>query len=436
MQTNEVTLGALERRIDMAVSLADIEQGVAERLKRLSRTVKMAGFRPGKVPMRMVEQSYGPQVRSEVIGESVERKFNECVREQKLRVAGYPNIEPKEGSAEGMLEFSATFEVMPEVAVGSLADQTIERPTFTVGEADVDRTIEVLRKQRVVYRAVERASQEGDRVVVDFTGRKDGEVFQGGEATDFAFEVGGGQMLADFDVQLRGLTAGAEKSFDLTFPADYQAADLAGKTVQFEVKLKTVEEPVLPEVDAAFAKAMGVESGEVGKMRAEIKENLEREVSRRIRARVRDQALDALIAVTPLEVPKAMVEAEAQQMAEAAKRDLANRGADVKNIPVQASWFTEQAVRRSKLGLIVSEIVLKNELKPDAAKVRARVDEIAASYEDPTEVVSWYYSKPENLSNIEDVVVEDNVVEWVLAQAKTSERAVSFEELMGQQSQQ
>lgn len=243
-------------------------------------------------------------------------------------------------------------------------------------------------------------------------------------------------MLPDFDAQLRGLEVGGEKTFDLTFPADYQAAELAGKTVQFEIKLKSVEEPVLPEVDAAFAKAMGVEDGDVAKMRAEIKENLDREVARRIRARVRDQALDALIAVTPLEVPKAMVEAESQQMAEAAKRDLANRGADVKNIPVQASWFTEQAIRRAKLGLIVADIVLKNELKPDPAKVRARVDEIAASYEDPAEVVSWYYSKPENLSNIEDVVVEDNVIEWVLAQAKTTERTVSFDELMGQQPQQ
>lgn len=435
MQTNEVTLGALERRIDMAVSLADIEQGVAERLKRVARTAKMPGFRPGKVPMRMVEQNYGAQVRSEIIGEAVERKFNETIREQKLRVAGYPSIEPKEGSAEGSLEFSATFEIMPEVVVGDLSAQEVVRPTLTIGEEDVDRTIEVLRKQRTVFRKVERASQEGDRALIDFTGRKDGEVFQGGEAKDFPVLVGGGQMLPEFDAQLAGMEIGASKTFDLTFPADYQAKDLAGQTVQFEVAMKSVEEPVLPEVDAAFAKAMGIEDGDASKMRAEIKENLEREVARRIRTRVRDLALDALIAVTPLEVPKAMVEMESQQMAEAAKRDLASRGADVKNIPVTPSWFTEQATRRSKLGLIVTEIVLKNELKPDAEKVRARVDEIAASYEDPTSVVSWYYEKPENLRNIEDAVLEENVVDWVLSQAKTSEQAVSFEELMGQNQQ-
>lgn len=435
MQTNEVTLGALERRIDMAVSLADIEQGVAERLKRVARTAKMPGFRPGKVPMRMVEQNYGAQVRSEIIGEAVERKFNETIREQKLRVAGYPSIEPKEGSAEGSLEFSATFEIMPEVVVGDLSAQEVVRPTLTIGEEDVDRTIEVLRKQRTVFRKVERASQEGDRALIDFTGRKDGEVFQGGEAKDFPVLVGGGQMLPEFDAQLAGMEIGASKTFDLTFPADYQAKDLAGQTVQFEVAMKSVEEPVLPEVDAAFAKAMGIEDGDASKMRAEIKENLEREVARRIRTRVRDLALDALIAVTPLEVPKAMVEMESQQMAEAAKRDLASRGADVKNIPVTPSWFTEQATRRSKLGLIVTEIVLKNELKPDAEKVRARVDEIAASYEDPTSVVSWYYEKPENLRNIEDAVLEENVVDWVLSRAKTSEQAVSFEELMGQNQQ-
>lgn len=436
MQTNEVTLGALERRLDLAVSLADIEQGVAERLKRLSRTVKMAGFRPGKVPLRLVEQTYGGQVRSEVIGEFVERKFNEGVREQKLRVAGYPKIEAKDSTAEGALEFSATFEVMPEVVVGSLAEQTIERPALTIGDAEIDSTIDVLRKQRAVFQPVERAAAKGDQVVIDFVGRKDGEEFQGGKADDFAVVVGGGQMLPDFDAQLDGIAVGVSKSFDLTFPADYQAKELAGQTVQFDITCKRVEEAVLPEVDATFAKAMGVDDGDVTKMRNEIKENLEREVARRIRLRVRDQAFDALIAVTPLEVPKAVVEAEAEQMAEAAKRDLASRGMDVKNIPVQPAWFTEQATRRAKLGLIVSEIVIKNELKADADKVRARVEEIAASYEDPSSVVSWYYSKPENLRNIEDVVVEENVVEWVLTQAKTAERAVTLEELMAQPQQQ
>ncbi|MEN3112968.1 trigger factor [Uliginosibacterium paludis] len=432
MQTNEVTLGALERRIDLTVNLSDVEAQVSERLKRLSRTVKMAGFRPGKVPMKMVEQSYGPQVRNEVLGESVESAFSRTVQEQNLRVAGYPNIEPKASSAEGQMEFVATFEVFPEVVVGDLAAAEIERPQLSVGEAEVERTIEVLRKQRTSYEKVERASAEGDRVVIDFTGRKDGEVFEGGQASDFAVVIGSGQMLPDFDAALAGLSIGESKTFDLTFPEQYQAANLAGQTVQFEITMKGVEGPILPEVDATFAKALGVVDGDVAKMREEIKANLEREVARRIRARVRDQALDALNKACSFEVPKALVDGEAGRMAEAAKRDLAQRGVDVKNVPVSKDWFTEQAANRVKLGLVVSEIVGKNGLAAKPEQIRARIEDMAQTYEQPDEVVRWYYSKPENLRDIEDSVVEDNVVEWVLAQAKVADKGFTFEELMEQ----
>lgn len=432
MQTNEVTLGALERRIDLTVNLSDVEAQVSERLKRLSRTVKMAGFRPGKVPMKMVEQSYGPQVRNEVLGESVESAFSRTVQEQNLRVAGYPNIEPKASSAEGQMEFVATFEVFPEVVVGDLAAAEIERPQLSVGEAEVERTIEVLRKQRTSYEKVERASAEGDRVVIDFTGRKDGEVFEGGQASDFAVVIGSGQMLPDFDAALAGLSIGESKTFDLTFPEQYQAANLAGQTVQFEITMKGVEGPILPEVDATFAKALGVVDGDVAKMREEIKANLEREVARRIRARVRDQALEALNKACSFEVPKALVDGEAGRMAEAAKRDLAQRGVDVKNVPVSKDWFTEQAANRVKLGLVVSEIVGKNGLAAKPEQIRARIEDMAQTYEQPDEVVRWYYSKPENLRDIEDSVVEDNVVEWVLAQAKVADKGFTFEELMEQ----
>jgi len=432
MQTNEVTLGALERRIDMAVSLAEVEKEVSERLKRLGRTVKMAGFRPGKVPFKMVEQSYGPQVRNEVLGDAVETAFNKSVQEQNLRVAGQPSIEPKTGSADGVMEFVATFEVFPEVVVGDLSVAEIERPVLAVGDAEVERTIEVLRKQRTIYEKTDRASQAGDRVVIDFTGRKDGEVFEGGQATDFSVVVGGGQMLPDFDAALSGLSVGESKSFDLTFPAEYQAKNLAGQTVQFEITLNAVEAPVLPEVDATFAQALGVVDGDLAKMRSEIKANLEREVARRIRARVRDQALEALSKLCAFEVPKALVDGESGRMAEAAKRDLAQRGVDVKNVPVEKSWFTEQATSRVKLGLIVAEIVDKNALNAKPEQVRARVDDLAQTYEQPAEVVRWYYSKPENLRDIQDAVVEENVVEWVLGQAKVSEKVFTFEELMEQ----
>ncbi|MDQ7988627.1 MAG: trigger factor [Candidatus Dactylopiibacterium sp.] len=432
MQTNEVTSGALERRIDLSVNLADVEKQVGERLTRVSRTVKMAGFRPGKVPMKIVEQSYGPQVRNEVLGESVEVAFNRAVQEQGLRVAGYPSIEPKEASAEGTMEFVASFEVFPEVVVGDLSVAEIERPQLSVTDAEVDRTIEVLRKQRTSYVAADRASQEGDRVTIDFTGRKDGEVFEGGQASDFAVVVGGGQMLPEFDAALAGLKVGESKSFDLTFPAEYHAEKLAGQTVQFEITLKALEAPVLPEVDATFAQALGVADGDIAKMRAEIQANLEREVARRIRARVRDQALESLSKACEFDVPKALVENESQRMAEAAKRDLVQRGVDVKNVPVSKDWFIEQASNRVKLGLIVSEIVGKNSLAAKPEQVRARVDDLAQTYEQPEEVVRWYYSKPENLRDIEDAVVEDNVVEWVLGQAKVSDKAFTFEELMEQ----
>ncbi len=432
MQTNEVTLGALERRIDLTVNLSDVETLVSERLKRLSRTVKMAGFRPGKVPMKMVEQSYGPQVRNEVLGESVESAFSRTVQEQNLRVAGYPNIEPKASSAEGKMEFVATFEVFPEVVVGDLTVAEIERPQLSVGDAEVERTIDVLRKQRTSYEKVERASAEGDRVVIDFTGRKDGEVFEGGQASDFAVVVGSGQMLPDFDAALKGLSVGESKTFDLTFPEQYQAANLAGQTVQFEITMKGVEGPILPEVDATFAQALGVVDGDVAKMRDEIRANLEREVARRIRARVRDQALEALSKACSFDLPKALIDGEAGRMAEAAKRDLAQRGVDVKNVPVSKDWFTEQAANRVKLGLAVSEIVGKNGLSAKPEQIRARIEDMAQTYEQPEEVIRWYYSKPENLRDIEDSVVEDNVVEWVLTQAKVSDKGFTFEQLMEQ----
>jgi trigger factor len=433
MQTNEVTLGALERRIDMAVSQADIERDVGARLKNMARTVKMAGFRPGKVPLKIVEQTYGPQVRSEVLGDAVERSFGEKVREQNLRVAGYPRIEPKADSAEGQIEFSATFEVYPEVVVGDLSANTVERPTLSIGDAEVDKTLDVLRKQRTSYEVAARASQELDRVVIDFTGRKDGEVFEGGQATDFPVVVGGGQMLPAFDAQLHGVSAGDSKTFDLTFPEDYHAQNLAGQTVQFEILVKQVEAAKLPELDAEFARSLGVADGDVEKMRAEIRNNLEREVKRRIRNAVRGNVFEVLDRVVALDVPKALIESESARMAEEAKQDLARRGMDPKNVPVEPAWFVEQATRRVKISLIVSDIVAKNKLNATPDQVRRQVEELAQSYENPQELIKWYYANPERLSNIEDLAVEDNVVEWLSTQLKVVDKAVSFDELMNNQ---
>lgn len=431
MQTNQEARSALERRIDMSVTLADIDREVDARLKRMARTVKMPGFRPGKVPLKIVAQTHGPQARSEAIGAAVEKAFGEQVREQNLRVAGYPRIEPKEAASAEVLEFSAVFEVYPEVAPGDLAGQKIERPMLEVTDAEVDKTIDVLRKQRTTFVAADRAAVEGDRVVIDFTGRKDGELFEGGSGEDFPFVIGAGSMLKDFETAVIGLTVGETKTFDMTFPEDYHAKNLAGQTVQFEITVKAVEAPVLPEVDSDFAKALGVVDGDVAKLRDEVKTNLEREVKRRIQAKVKEQVMEALLATTPIEVPKALVDAEAGQLANNARRDLEMRGLKTKDIPVEAAWFTDQAERRVKLGLIMAEIVKANELHAKPDQVRALVEEMAQSYEDPAELVRWYYAQPDRLAQAESVVIEDNVVAWVCEKADTSDKSIPFDELMG-----
>ena len=431
MQTNPQAASPLERRIDMTVPMADIEKEVAQRLKKMARTVKMPGFRPGKVPFKMVEQQYGAQARNEAIGEAVEKAFGNAVREQNLRVAGYPRIEPKGGEDASRLEFSAVFEVYPEVKLNGFGDKSIERPQLDVGEAEVDKTLEVLRKQRTTFSAAERAAEKGDRVVIDFTGKLNGEVFQGGQATDYPVVLGEGRMLPDFENGIAGLKAGENRTFELTFPADYQVAELAGKQVSFDVTLKRAEAPQLPEVDAAFARSLGIEDGDVAKMRAEIRANLESEIRKRIKARIKEQAMQALLDANPLDVPKALIEQESESMAEAARQDLASRGADIRNMPVDATWFATQAERRVKLGLIIAEAVKGNALHAKPEQVRALIDEQAESYEKPEEVVRWYYSQPQRLAQVEALAIEENVVNWVVANVQATDKAASFDELMG-----
>lgn len=433
MQMNqESTAGsALERRFDMSVSVAGIDQDVEQRLRRLARTVKMAGFRPGKVPFKMVEQQYGPQTRSEAIGAAVEKAFGERVRAENVRVAGYPRIEPKTTDDRTQMEFTAVFEVYPDIKLAAIDDREIERPVLTVGDAEIDKTIEVLRKQRTTYSEAGRAAATDDRVVIDFLGRRDGVPFDGGKGNDFAIQLGSGQMLADFEAAISGMSAGQSKTFDLTFPADYQAKDLAGQTVQFEVTVKKVEAPHLPELDAEFAKALGIVDGDTTKMRDEVKDNLQREVKKRLQARVKNQVMNALLESNPVDTPKSLIDMESQQMAAAAVKDLESRGMTAKNIPVEPSWFTEQATRRVRLGLLLSELVREKQLFAKPEQVRAVIDDFAATYEDPAEVVRWYYSQPERMSEAEALVVENNVVDWVLANAKVIEKSIAFDELMG-----
>lgn len=426
----DVVASALERRIEMSVPLDMVDKDVEQRLKHLSRTVKMPGFRPGKVPMKMVAQQYGYQARSEAVGAAVEKIFGESVREQKLRVAGYPRFEAKQSDDATQIGFSAVFEVYPEIKLGDVADHEVEKPVLSVTEAEVDKTLDVLRKQRTTYVEAARAAADEDRVVIDFIGRRDGEPFPGGEAKDFAMLLGGGQMLPDFETAVQGMSAGETKTFDLTFPAEYQGKDLAGQTVQFELTVKRVDGAQLPPLDAEFAKSLGIVDGDVAKMREEVKENLEREVKKRIKARVKNQAMDVLLKAHPIEVPKSLVQAESQQMAEAAVRDIESRGMSAKDVPVQPSWFTEQAVRRVSLGLIIAELVQSKQLFAKPEQIRAVIDEFAETYEDPSEVVRWYYSQPQRMAEAESLVLENNVVDWVLANAKVTDKSIGFDELM------
>lgn len=435
MQASLETLGALERRLSVAVPMAEINSEVENRLKRLSRTVKLHGFRPGKVPFKVVAQQFGPQVRQEVLGDTLQKTFGEAVKQQNLKVVGYPRFEAKpmpEGAAD--FEFSATFEVYPEVRVGDISGVTIERPTLEVGDAEVDKTLEIMRRQRTTFEPTTRVAQEGDRIVMDYTGAIDGKAFDGGSAQGASVVLGSGRMLPDFEGALRGAKAGESKSFEVRFPDDYHGKDVAGKTARFEVALKEVAAPKLPELDAEFAKSVGVADGSIEKLRAEVKENLVREVKLRLKNRIKDQVMDALLSVTHIEAPRSLVDGEIARLRATARQDLAARGVKIaENAPLPDGIFEKQAFRRVHLGLILGELVKQRELFPKPEQVRAMVEEQAQTYERPEEVVKWFYGSPERLRDIESVVLEENVVQWALSTAKVTDKPAVFDELMGNQ---
>lgn len=433
MQANLETLSGLERRLSVAVPLAEIETEVQSRLKHIGRTAKMPGFRPGKVPFKVVQQQYGAQVRQEVLGAAIERSFGDAVRQQNLRVAGYPKFDPAtpvDGAAE--FQYSATFEVYPDVQVGDIAGKPIDRVNLTVGDAEVDKTLEIMRKQRVTYAKADRAAAQGDRVQMNYVGTIGGVAFEGGKAENQSVVLGEGRLLPDFEKNLAGMKAGDSKGFDLKFPEDYHGKEVAGKDAHFEVTVSEVAAPQLPALDAEFAKSLGVADGDVAKMRAEIKGNLEREVKIRLKAKIKDQVMQALLDSTPIVAPKSLVEMEVQSLQGQARDNLAARGIPVKDdMPLPADMFEAQAQRRVSLGLILGEVVRIHSLHAKPEQVRAAVELQAQSYEHPQEVVKWFYQQPERLRDIESVVLEENVVEWALGVAKTQDKAITFDELMG-----
>jgi trigger factor len=433
------TLDKLERRITLSLPADVLKNEVDARLKKLARTVKADGFRPGKVPMNVVSQRYGYSVQYEVVNDKLGEAFAVAAQEAQLRVAGQPRISEKEGAAaEGQLQFDATFEVYPEVTIGDLSSVEVERASAEVNDAAIDRTIEILRKQRRTFnqRPAAEAAADGDRVTIDFEGKIDGVPFDGGKAEGFQFLVGEGQMLEAFEKAVRGMKTGESKTFPLKFPDDYQGKEVAGKEADFLVTVKKVEAQNLPELNDEFIKGLGLEEGSVDALRADIKKNLEREVKFRVAARNKGAAMEALLKLVDFDLPQSLVAAECDRLVEGAREDLKNRGIkDADKAPIPAEMFKPQAERRVRLGLTVAELVKANNLAAKPEQLQAHIQELAQSYEQPAQVVAWYMSDRQRMAEVEAVVIEGNVSEFVMANAKVVDKALSFEELMGQQQQ-
>ena len=429
------TLDKLERKITLTLPVGAIQSEVDSRLRKLARTVKMDGFRPGKVPMNVVAQRYGYSVHYEVMNDKVGQAFASAANEAELRVAGQPRITESAVSPEGQMAFDAVFEVFPEVKIDDLATAEVEKISAEVTEAAIDKTVDILRKQRRTFalRAKDAAAQDTDRVVVDFEGKIDGEPFAGGKAEDYQFIVGDGQMLKEFEEAVRGMKLGESKTFQLAFPADYHGQDVAGKTADFMVTLKKIEAANLPDVDGALAKSLGITDATVEGLRSDIRKNLEREVKHRLLGRNKQGAMNALLSKAELDLPKSSVQAELERMIASARADLKQRGMkDADTAPIPDDMFRPQAERRVRLGLAVGELVRANALHAKPEQIKAHIDELAASYEKPADVVRWYYGDNRRMAEVEGVVIENNVTDFVLSKVKVVEKAISFDELMGQ----
>ena len=427
------TLEKLERRITLLIPATELNAEVETRLKKLSRTVKADGFRPGKVPMSVVTQRYGYSVQNEVMNDQLGKAFASAANEAKLRVAGVPRVEPKQESPEGQIAFDATFEVYPEVTLGDLTTLEVERVTSDVTDAAIDRTVDILRKQRRTFNqrpAVEGAA-ETDRVTIDFEGKIDGEPFSGGKAEAFQFIIGEGQMLEQFDKAVRGMKVGESKTFPLQFPADYHGADVAGKEADFLVTTKKIEAQHLPALDEAFVKTLGIADGTVDGLRGDVKKNLEREVKFRVLARNKAAAMDALVKVAELDVPKALVENELERLVASAREDLKKRGVkDADKAPIPSELFQPQAERRVRLGLVVAELVRTSNLQAKPEQLQAHIEEMSQSYEKPADVMRWYLSDRQRMAEVEAVVIENNVTQHVLSLVKINDKALPFDDLM------
>ena len=435
MSVTVETLENLERKVIVSLAWADINAETDKRLKQTQRRVKIDGFRPGKAPLKMVASMYGASAQNEVINELVQRAFYDIAVSENLKVAGLPRFEGvEEQDDKDSLKIAAIFEVFPEVSIGDLSASEIEKVTSEVGDAEVEKTVEILRKQRTRFNHVDRAAQNSDRVIIDFEGKIDGEPFAGASSKNYAFVLGSGQMLPEFEAGIAGMKAGESKDVEVNFPEDYHGKDVAGKTAVFTITLNNVSEATLPEVDAEFAKALGIADGDVAKMREEVKKNVAREVERRTQEQTKESVMEALLKAVELQVPNALVNDEAARLAEEMKQNFVNQGmANAGQVNLPADMFKEQAHRRVALGLILAKLVEENKLEPTEEQIKAVVANFAESYEDPQEVIDWYYADASRLQGPTSLAVESNVVNFVLGKAKVTEKTLSFDEVMGAQ---
>ena len=429
------TLENLERKVTLSLPWSSINAECDKRLKQTARKARIDGFRPGKAPLSMIQSMYGAGIQNDVMNELAQKVFFDTAVAEGWKIAGMPRLEGVEGQddKENFL-FSGVFEVFPEVKVGDLSGQEVEKVTASVGDAEVEKTIDILRQQRTRFNHTERAAKDGDRVIIDFAGKIDGEAFAGGSAENYAFVLGQGQMLPEFEAGVNGLKEGESKNVEVNFPEDYHGKEVAGKTAVFTITVRNVAEPVLPEVDEVFAKALGITDGNIETMRAEVKKNVEREVKRRVDSQNKEAAMEALLAVSELQVPNALINEEAARLAAEMKQNFINQGmADAKNLDLPLDMFKEQAERRVKLGLILAEVVQAKGLEPSKEQIDAVIADFAESYEDPQEVIDWYHADNSRLQGPTSLAVEANVTDFVLGKAKVTEKALSFDEVMGNQ---
>jgi len=430
-QAVQNTPSPLERSLTVSVPLAQIESEINARLKKIARTAKMQGFRPGHVPLKIVERQYGFQVRQEVLSDAVQNAFANAVKDQNYRVAGYPRFQPvQSGEGATAVEYTATFEVYPEVKVGDLSSARVQKPKVEVQDANVQSTLDTLRKQRAKFERVSRPAKTGDLVNIDFEGLIAGQPFSGNKSENFTVVLGEGRMLPDFESAIEGMAEGETKTFPVTFPQDYAEA-VKGKTADFTVKVNQVAEAKLPALDAEFAKQLGVEDGDVERLKREVRQNIDKETAKRVKQSIKEQVMDGLHASAQFEVPRALIDNEVARMQEQAVEDLKQRGMTTQNLTLPADLFTERAQRRLKLSILVSELVKRENLQPKPEQVRKVIEEHAESFEQPEQLIRWYYADPARLAEVEALVMEDNVVEWAMGKMKVEDKPTDFDELMG-----